>query len=133
VVNALFFGRTEVTDQRSKGQGIRIQESGIRIQAREIRKRKTRKKWADFELRASVLDVKILIIGNVVMAKGNRHYLPGHVRHITHRCHKREFLLKFALGATPVVRMALLKHLNLPQGKTEDCLSDKRRGRLHLF
>ena len=30
------------------------------------------------------------------MARGNRHYLPGYVWHITHRCHKREFLLKFA-------------------------------------
>lgn len=30
------------------------------------------------------------------MARANRHYLPGHVWHITHRCHKKEFLLKFA-------------------------------------
>lgn len=30
------------------------------------------------------------------MARANRHILPGHVWHITHRCHKREFLLKFA-------------------------------------
>jgi len=30
------------------------------------------------------------------MARANRHYLPGHVWHITHRCHKREFLLKFS-------------------------------------
>jgi REP element-mobilizing transposase RayT len=30
------------------------------------------------------------------MARGNRHYLPGgYVWHLTHRCHKREFLLKF--------------------------------------
>lgn len=29
------------------------------------------------------------------MARANRHTLPGHVWHITHRCHKREFLLKF--------------------------------------
>jgi len=30
------------------------------------------------------------------MARANRHYLPGnHIWHITHRCHKREFLLKF--------------------------------------
>lgn len=29
------------------------------------------------------------------MARANRHVLPGHVWHITHRCHKREFLLKF--------------------------------------
>jgi REP element-mobilizing transposase RayT len=29
------------------------------------------------------------------MARANRHHLPGHVWHITHRCHKKEFLLKF--------------------------------------
>ncbi len=29
------------------------------------------------------------------MARANRHHLPGCVWHITHRCHKREFLLKF--------------------------------------
>ena len=27
------------------------------------------------------------------MARANRHYIPGYVWHITHRCHKREFLL----------------------------------------
>jgi REP element-mobilizing transposase RayT len=30
------------------------------------------------------------------MARAKRHYLPGYVWHITHRCHKKEFLLKFA-------------------------------------
>jgi putative transposase len=29
------------------------------------------------------------------MARAKRHYLPGQVWHLTHRCHKREFLLKF--------------------------------------
>ena len=29
------------------------------------------------------------------MARAKRHYTPGYVWHITHRCHKREFLLKF--------------------------------------
>jgi hypothetical protein len=29
------------------------------------------------------------------MIRANRHYLPGYVWHITHRCHKKEFLLKF--------------------------------------
>lgn len=28
------------------------------------------------------------------MARAKRHYLHGHVWHITHRCHKKEFLLK---------------------------------------
>lgn len=30
------------------------------------------------------------------MPRANRHYLPGHVWHITHRCHNGEFLLKLA-------------------------------------
>jgi putative transposase len=30
------------------------------------------------------------------MPRANRHYIPGYVWHITHRCHKREFLLKFS-------------------------------------
>lgn len=30
------------------------------------------------------------------MPRANRHYLPGYVWHLTHRCHKKEFLLKFA-------------------------------------
>ena len=30
------------------------------------------------------------------MARANRHYLPGYVWHITHRCHKQEFLFKFS-------------------------------------
>ncbi len=30
------------------------------------------------------------------MARANRHYIPGCVWHITHRCHKQEFLLKYA-------------------------------------
>jgi len=28
------------------------------------------------------------------MARAKRHYIPGQVWHLTHRCHKREFLLK---------------------------------------
>ena len=30
------------------------------------------------------------------MARAKRHYLPGYIWHLTHRCHKREFLLGFA-------------------------------------
>ncbi len=30
------------------------------------------------------------------MARANRHYLPGLIWHITHRCHRRQYLLKFA-------------------------------------
>lgn len=29
------------------------------------------------------------------MPRANRHFLPGYVWHITHRCHKKEFLLRF--------------------------------------
>ena len=35
-------------------------------------------------------------IGESFVARAHRHYIPGHIWHITHRCHKREFLLKFA-------------------------------------
>lgn len=30
------------------------------------------------------------------MPRANRHFLPNHVWHITHRCHKKDFLLKFS-------------------------------------
>ena len=30
------------------------------------------------------------------MPRANRYFLPGHIWHITHRCHKKEFLLKFS-------------------------------------
>jgi putative transposase len=30
------------------------------------------------------------------MSRANRYFLPRHVWHITHRCHQRKFLLKFA-------------------------------------
>jgi len=30
------------------------------------------------------------------MARAKRHYLSGHAWHITHRCHKKDFLLKFS-------------------------------------
>ena len=30
------------------------------------------------------------------MVRANRHFIPGHIRHLTRRRHKREFLLKFS-------------------------------------
>lgn len=30
------------------------------------------------------------------MARANRHFIQGYIWHLTHRCHKREFLLKFS-------------------------------------
>jgi REP element-mobilizing transposase RayT len=32
------------------------------------------------------------------MARADRHYIPGCVWHITNRCHKKKFLLRFARG-----------------------------------
>jgi len=32
----------------------------------------------------------------IEMARAKRHFIPGYVWHITHRCHKKDFLLKFA-------------------------------------
>lgn len=41
------------------------------------------------------------------MARADRHYIPGHIWHITHRCHKREFLLRFAKDRQRWVRWLL--------------------------
>jgi hypothetical protein len=30
------------------------------------------------------------------MPRAHRYYVPGHVWHITHRCHQKDFFLKFA-------------------------------------
>jgi REP element-mobilizing transposase RayT len=34
------------------------------------------------------------------MPRANRYFLPGYVWHITHRCHRKQFLLKFAKDRT---------------------------------
>jgi putative transposase len=34
------------------------------------------------------------------MPRAHRHFIPGHVWHITHRCHEKDFLLKFARDRT---------------------------------
>jgi putative transposase len=34
---------------------------------------------------------------NLHVPRANRYILPGHVYHLTHRCHNREFLLRFAV------------------------------------
>ena len=41
------------------------------------------------------------------MPRANRHDIPGYVRHITHRCHKKEFLLYIDLN---MVRAGLERH-----------------------
>ena len=38
------------------------------------------------------------------MPRACRYFLPGHVWHITHRCHKKDFLLKFAADRRAWVR-----------------------------
>lgn len=38
------------------------------------------------------------------MPRANRHFLPSHIWHITHRCHQRAFLLKFARDRHRYVR-----------------------------
>lgn len=38
------------------------------------------------------------------MPRANRFFLPNHVWHITHRCHKKEFLLKFGRDRTAWVK-----------------------------
>jgi len=38
------------------------------------------------------------------MPRASRYHLPGHIWHITHRCHRRQFLLKFARDRRAWVR-----------------------------
>ncbi|MFP4195095.1 MAG: transposase [Desulfobacterales bacterium] len=38
------------------------------------------------------------------MPRADRYFLPDHVWHITHRCHKKEFLLKFARDRRACIR-----------------------------
>lgn len=38
------------------------------------------------------------------MPRANRHFLPGHVWHLTRRCHHKAFLLKFARGRRRYLR-----------------------------
>ena len=38
------------------------------------------------------------------MPRANRHYQPGYVWHITHRCHRRQFFLRFACDRRDWVR-----------------------------
>ena len=43
------------------------------------------------------------------MARAQRHFLPGNVWHITHRYHKKEFLLKLVMGLLQIEIPAVLK------------------------
>lgn len=47
------------------------------------------------------------------MPRANRYIQPGHIYHITHRCHNRNFLLRYELDRTEYcsrLRVALRKH-----------------------
>ncbi len=41
------------------------------------------------------------------MSRANRNFLPGHVWHVTQRCHKKEFLLKFRKDKRCWIRWAI--------------------------
>jgi putative transposase len=41
------------------------------------------------------------------MARAKRHYIPEQIWHLTHRCHKREFLLKLAKGKQRLLQWLL--------------------------
>ena len=38
------------------------------------------------------------------MPRANRYFLPGHVWHLTHRCHERDYLFKFARDRSRYLR-----------------------------
>jgi putative transposase len=38
------------------------------------------------------------------MPRASRHYLPGYVWHLTHRCHRQQFLVRFAKDRRTWVR-----------------------------
>ena len=81
------------------------------------------------------------------MPRANRHYIPGVVWHITHRCHKKEFLLKFArdrrrwlrwlfeakkrFGVSVLNYMVTSNriHLLVRDGRTRDVIPKSRRRR----
>jgi hypothetical protein len=44
------------------------------------------------------------------MPRANRHYLPSYLWNITHRCHEREFLLKFAQDQHGAIILEKWKH-----------------------
>ncbi|MEE9500801.1 MAG: transposase [Candidatus Aminicenantaceae bacterium] len=50
----------------------------------------------DFGYKIVYLRGKVINLGSNKMPRANRHYIPGLIWHITDRCHKEEFLLKFA-------------------------------------
>jgi putative transposase len=45
------------------------------------------------------------------MPRANRHFLPGYVWHITHRCHQKQFLLKFLFEAKKRFGLSVLNYM----------------------
>ena len=50
------------------------------------------------------------------MPRSNRYIVPGHIYHVTHRCHNRSFLLKFGRDRTDYLDLLRqqLRQLKLP-------------------
>jgi hypothetical protein len=44
------------------------------------------------------------------MARAKRHYIPGYIWHITHRCHKREFPPQILKGSAPLFAAVVSSH-----------------------
>ena len=69
------------------------------------------------------------------MATAKRHFIPGYIWHITHRCHKREFLLRLK----PLVSDVQEEQTELPQAAATlnaclDALVDRGQDEeLHTF
>jgi REP element-mobilizing transposase RayT len=59
------------------------------------------------------------------MPRANRHFLPGYVWHITHRCHRKSFLLKFAYDQRARSGVARAQSMN-------SVMSHVDRGRLEI-
>ena len=47
-------------------------------------------------LQIMAIRVKNSDLKDKALGIAKQHYIPGQIWHITHRCHKREFLLKFS-------------------------------------
>jgi hypothetical protein len=47
------------------------------------------------------------------MARANRHILSGQIWHLTHRCHQRQFLLKFACDRQAWIEISTTQYLSL--------------------
>src|SRR5690625_1701584 len=51
--------------------------------------------WLLKRLKAAISPAEMTFQGGSSMPRAHRFHLPGHAWHITHRCHRQQFLLKF--------------------------------------